>query len=314
MPDISVLNLAAVDLNLLCAFETLMAERNVTRAGEQMGLTQSAMSNTLARLRTLLGDPVLVRRAGGMKPTDRALELVEPIADALRTIRGALAPRERFAAARSHHRFRIVNADLSELVLVPPLLRRLRREAPGVDLELTRVEAAFPAETLRSGEVDFAIVGNVTVPDGFAVEKLLEEEFVCIVRRNHPVVRSRLTLKRYVELGHVLVSPFGGRGGNVDQVLGALGHGRRVALQTRHFLVSPLLVAQSDLVATVPRRLAEMAARLLPLRIFPPPIRLASFPMRLVWHGRNTEDPAHRWFRELLVDVAAKISRKSSKK
>src|SRR6185295_427250 len=142
---------------------------------------------TLARLRTLLDDPVLVRRAGGMKPTDRALELVEPIGQALRGIRGALAPRERFDPARSRHRFRIVNADLSELLIVPPLLRRLRREAPGIDLELARVETAFPSDPLRSGEVDFAIVGNVTVPEGFAAEKLLEEDFVCIVRRNHPV-------------------------------------------------------------------------------------------------------------------------------
>src|SRR5262245_15135722 len=111
MSDISSLNLANIDLNLLSAFETLMAERNVTRAAAQMGITQSAMSNTLTRLRALLDDPVLVRNAGGMQPTDRALDLIEPVAAALRGIRRALAPRERFDPSRSRHRFRIINAD-----------------------------------------------------------------------------------------------------------------------------------------------------------------------------------------------------------
>jgi DNA-binding transcriptional LysR family regulator len=306
MADIQILNLAGIDLNLLAAFEALMAERNVTRAAEHMGLTQSAMSNTLARLRCLLADPVLVRTAGGMRPTDRAIELIEPVGAALRGIRRALAPRDRFIPSRSGQRFRIITADLNELMLLPPLVRRLGREAPGVDLEVTHVGSGFPAEELRSGQADLAI-GTFNVPDGFVARKVLDEDFVCIVRRNHPRVRSRLTLRRFTELGHVLVSPFGGRGGMVDQALVAQGRVRRVAIQTRHFLIAPLLVAQSDLVATVPRRLAERFATLLPLRILRPPIRLAGFAVKMVWHGRTADDAGQQWFRQLLVEIAARL-------
>ncbi len=306
MPYIQPLNLAAIDLNLLTAFEALMTERNVTRAAEQMGLTQSAMSNTLARLRSLLGDRVLVRTAAGMKPTDRALELIEPIAEALRGIRGALGPRDGFVPSLSRRRFRIVTADLNELVLLPSLVRRLGREAPGVDLDVARVGSGFPAEELRSGQGDLAI-GTFDVPEGFLERKLLDEDFVCIVRRDHPSVRRRLTIRRFTELGHVLVSPFGGPRGTVDRALAAHQRMRRVAIQTRHFVISPILVAQSDLVATVPGRLAEHFAKLLPLRILRPPIRLGGFPVRMVWHGRTADDPAHQWLRKVLVEVAAKL-------
>lgn len=306
MSDMNGVNLAGVDLNLLVAFEALMAERSVTRAAERMGLTQSAMSNTLARVRALLGDPVLVRSGGGMQPTDRALELALPVAAALREVRRALSPRPRFVAAQSRQRFRLITADLNELLFLPALVRRLGREAPGVDLEVTHVESGFPAEELRSGRSDVAL-GTFQVPEGFLARTLFEEEFVCIVRRDHPRVRSRLGLKQFTELGHVLVSPFGGRAGLVDQALAGHERHRRVAVQTRHFLISPLLVATSDLVATVPRRLAEHFAKLLPLRVLRPPVAIAGFATKMVWHARTADEPAQQWLRKLLVEIAAEL-------
>ena len=306
MADIQTLNLAGLDLNLLVAFDALMAERNVTRAAERMGLTQSAMSNTLARLRTLAGDPILVRASGGMKPTDRALEMIEPVGAALREIRRALATRDEFDPTRSRQRFRIVTADLLELVLLPHLVRALGREAPGLDLEVSTIGSSFPADELRGGHLDLA-VGTFAVPDGFLSRRLLDESFVCIVRRNHPTVQRRLTFRRYTELGHVLVAPFGERGGIVDQALAARDRVRRVAIQTRHFVIAPFLVAQSDFVATVPRRLAERFAKFLPLRLFRPPIRLAGFRHEMVWHGRTAESPAHRWLRDRVATIAAEL-------
>lgn len=306
MSDIDAVNLGQLDLNLLAAFEALMAERNVTRAAERMGLTQSAMSNTLGRLRSLLGDAVLVRTARGMAPTDRALALVEPIGEALRGIRVALAPRSGFSPAESRHCFRILTADLAELTLLPSLVQRIGREAPGVELDVTYTASGLPADELRVGGIDLAI-GPFRVPRGFLARKLFDLDFVCIVRRNHPSVRKRLTLRSYAELGHVLVSPFGGRGSIVTRALAAHGRAHRVAVQTRHFLVAPLLVAQSDLVATVPRLLAERFAELLPLRILAPPIRFAGLRIDMVWHGRTTDEPAQRWFRNVVAETAAAL-------
>jgi len=306
IPDIDSFNLASLDLNLLTAFEVLMAERNVTSAADRIGITQSSMSHTLARLRGLLGDPVLIRRGGGMVPTQRALELIGPVMTALHGIRRALRPPDAFVPERSRHHFRMLTADFVELLLLPPLLRRLGRQAPGIELEVTHLGSGFPAEELRSGRIDIAL-GTFFVPDGFVERQLLAEDFLCIVRKRHPTVRRRLTLRRYTELGHLLVSPFGGYGGVVDRALVPIRKRRHVAIQTRHFLIAPFLIAQSDLVATIPRRLAERLAKLLPLQTVPPPIRLGPFSINMVWHERTAEQPPHQWLRQLLTEVATTI-------
>jgi DNA-binding transcriptional LysR family regulator len=302
---IQAVNLAGADLNLLVTFDALLAERSVTRAAERVGLSQSAMSNALRRLRTWLDDPVLVRTSDGMAPTKRALELVDPIHEALSQLDRALATRNGFDPRTSRQTFRIATADVVEFMLVPRLLERLAGEAPGIDVEMVQLRGGLPAEDLRAGRLDLAIGTYGDAPEPFRTQPMFHETFVCAVRKGHPRVRGKLTLKQFVELGHVLTTPHGRPGGVVDRLLAERGLSRRVAVTTPHFLVAPILVAHSDLVGTLPSRVAHALAAFLPLTLHRPPLDVPGFSVAMVWHTRTAEEPPHRWLRQVLGELAA---------
>lgn len=293
------MNLSAVDVNLLVAFDALVNERSVTRAARRTGLSQPAMSNALGRLRALFRDPLLVRGAREMTPTTLALEVAGPIHRALVEIQHALDTTSTFDPKRSERTIRLAVTDYVAVVLLPRLLRRLAREAPLVDVETQPLNGSLPADDLRSGRVDLAF-GNFPQPVSAPLrqEALFKERFVCVTRRKHPRVPRRLTLARFAKLSHVLVSPRGERSGVVDRVLAERGLGRRVVLTTSHFMVAPMVVARTDLITTLPRRGAEALREALRLRLVEPPLRLPRFVISMVWHGRTDEDVCGRWFRE----------------
>ncbi|MCG8591389.1 MAG: LysR family transcriptional regulator [Proteobacteria bacterium] len=301
---IDLVNLANVDLNLLVALDALLAERNVTRAAARVGLTQSAMSNTLRRLRSLLDDPVLVRTGQGMLPTPRALELAEPIRTALEQLAGALAVRDGFDARRAERVFRIYSTDSLQFMLLPALAERLGREAPGIDLEFRHSDRGDPVEDLRRGRLDLIVGPVLGAWESLSCDDLFHEDMAAVVRQDHPDVGRRLTLKRFVEIPHVVVSPFGRGGASfVDEELESQGLSRRIALQTPHFLVVPYVLAESDWLAVLPRRVAQHFAEFLPLRILKPPIEHAGFDVRMRWDPRSDADPGHRWLRGLVSEV-----------
>jgi DNA-binding transcriptional LysR family regulator len=279
----------------------------VTRAAQRVGITQSAMSHALARLRDVTGDALLVRAASGMVATARAEELGPPIRRALEGVAAALRPPQAFDPETAERRIRIGTSDYGEIVLLPSVLERLAREAPGVDLRVVSQEDNG-AEMLRSGDADLLLcpVFAAEVGPGMYARKLFDERFVCVVRRGHPLASKKLTLARFVAASHALISPRGKEGSQTDDALARLGLSRRVAVTVPHFLVAPHIVARSDLVLTLAARVANMLAAPLGLAILQPPseLQLGGFTMSAVWHERTHTDPALRWAREVFAEVA----------
>jgi DNA-binding transcriptional LysR family regulator len=297
--------LAAVDLNLFVLFDALLEERSVTRAARRVGLSQSAASHALARLRELVGDELFVRGPRGMVPTARATSLAAPLRAALSAFGRALAAEPAFDPRSARRSFSVAGGDLSELVLFPPLFARLTELAPGVDLRAlpALVDAAV---ALEAGEIDLAIAPSRSFGRSSAIaeQALFEDGFVCVTAAEHPLARGRLTLERYLGARHAVIAPRGRRGGIVDDRLAAMGRERRVVLTIPHFLAAPYVVAQSDLVLTLPARVARVLAPPLGLAVLRPPLEVPSFTMAMAWHRRTDDDAAQRWLRATLLEVA----------
>jgi DNA-binding transcriptional LysR family regulator len=304
------MNIGAIDLNLLVALQALLTERHVTRAAARMGLTQPAMSHALARLRATLDDPLLVRSKGGLQLTPRATSMLEPLERLLHDAAGLLATPTAFDPSTSTRRFRIATSDYIEIVLIPKVLEELGRQAPRVDVDLLLLKDGHGIDALEEGEVDLLLIppGVVDRPHASIMsQRVLSEKFVCVVRADHPTVGRKMTLERYIELGHILVSPRASRGGIVDDVLAKIGLTRRVAVVVPHFLVAPFLVEKTDHVLTLAARIAKSLAPAVKLKALPPPIDLPGFDINLVWHERDQADPAHAWLRTLFTQVAKSI-------
>ena len=303
------MNLAALDLNLLVVLRALLMERSVTRAARRVGLTERASGHALAGQRHALGEHPLVGSGRLLVPTPRADALREPLEAALAGLERALEAPRPFDPGSSRRAFTIGASDYALFVLMPALLARLAQRAPGIDLRV-RSDVAHPNanEWLASGEVDLAItVIGGTRGTGVHVEPLFSDEFACLVRRDHPRVKKRLTLETYAELPHAFVAPRGTPGGVVDDALRARGLQRRVALLLPNFLVAPHVVARSDLVVTLGARIARSFAEHLPLRVLTPPLPLPGFEMSLAWHARMDADAGHAWVREQIVRVSREL-------
>jgi DNA-binding transcriptional LysR family regulator len=287
-----------LDLGTLRALARLLDERSVTRAARALGLSQPAVSHALARARAALGDPLLVRAGARLVPTPRAEALREPLARALADLGEALSPPAPFDPAASARSFALASADLAALALLPPLAARLGREAPGVSLRVVPAAEVFGA--LAGGGLDLSLGRHADAPAGYRRQRLFAERFVCVARADHPAFRGRPSVETWAALRHVAVAPGGRPGTLVDGALARVGLERRIALAVPHFLVVPHVVAESDLVATLPRRVAMRVARPLGLALHPPPVELERFEIFQLWHERSDGDAGHRWLRGLV--------------
>ncbi|MGF6916339.1 LysR family transcriptional regulator [Paraburkholderia sp. 40] len=300
------MDIGGFDLNLLKAFDALYAERHVTRAGLRIGLSQSAMSGALTRLRELFDDELFIRAPSGMQPTPRACDLAVSISDALRLIRGTLRPDE-FDPATADQVFTIAMNDYSAFVLLPLLLARLSIEAPHVDV---RVRGTFgrdeAVELLDSGEASLAIGFPVEVSARILTRPLLQEDFSCIARPGHPAFADGASVEDFAAASHLLVSPEGDRASLVDRELAKLGLERRVALSLPQFLVAPFVIAETDLVATVASRVARrFATSGLGIAVHQPPIGLPHWTLAMLWHRRADTHAPTRWMQNVIAEVAA---------
>ena len=307
--------LRRLDANLLVAFDLLAEERSVTAAARRAGVSQSAMSHTLRRLREQLGDPLLVRVGGAMSLTPAAERLAGPVREGLFTLARALDAPPRFDPAVSERRFTVAAPDLFELRVVPRLLSDMSRLAPEASLTLSSELPGFGAR-LATGELDLAVVPSFTGLDGLDLgpvpadslrrRALFRDGFRCFVREAHGTLgpRGRLTAKRYAALPHVLVSPTGRGEGVVDQALTERGLRRHVAARVPRFAAALAIVAAGDHVLTGPSSLAGCAT-LSPVRSLPPPLPLPEHTVAMVWHPRFHHDPGHRWLRERLLSACA---------
>lgn len=295
------------DWNLLKCAEALFAERNVTRAAARVGLSQPAMSRALGRLRVVFGDELLVRAGRGMELTPRAEALIGTLQEIREQLQEALS-KSGFDPQTSSREFSLYGADYAELTLLPHLMRLLSREAPHVTIKFVHSLSA-PEELVGLREVDLVLNPRFHEAGSHVVgQKLFDEEFACIVRTGHPSIKQRLSLKKYCSLSHVLVAPRARPGGIVDSSLEKLGRKRHVSVLVQSFLSAPEIVAQTDLIATFPLRLATLSAKRLPLRVLPPPLELPGFTMMQYWNVTKSDDPAHRFLRTMVEKAAQRSS------
>lgn len=299
------IQLANFNLNLLLALDGLLAERSVTAAAKRVCVTPSAMSHSLAELRELLGDPLLVRSGRAMALTPRAEALVGPLHKLLVDTERLLGSGTTFDPARAERNFVIAAPDFLATLFLPPLLEAAAREAPGVSIEIVPSTRRGNAWLLETGEIDLALGAIVDASPGIRRADLCTEGFVCAVRESHPTISGALDLETYVETPHLLITLGDDAGPTwIDQALAKLGKKRHVAARVRYFLAAPLIVARTDLLLTGPSMLIRYFAELVPLQVLAPPFDLPTYPEEAYWHERFEEDPAHAWLRRLVKETA----------
>jgi DNA-binding transcriptional LysR family regulator len=294
MRDVHLHNL---DLNLIHPLHALLEECHVTRAAKRSFLSQPAMSRALERLRDMFGDPLLVRSGRGYERTvrgERVLRDLESLMPRLEDmVRG-----EKFDPARSQEVFRVAMSDHASMIVLPSLLANVRRAATHVKLEVSAA-AAETYEDVAAGRINTYLCAE-EAPPSLESETLFTLDFVCLVGSAVPVRARRLTLKQYLEFQHILVEIREGQQALVDRALSQLGAKRHVALTLPFFVPAIFAIAQTDLILTVPRRLAKITANMAGVRVVEAPREIKPFPYFMAWHPRLTNEPAHKWFREQL--------------
>ncbi|SEM20415.1 transcriptional regulator, LysR family [Pseudomonas sp. NFIX51] len=301
------LNLRRLDLNLLLVFDALMQEQNLSRAAVRLNLSQPAVSNALARLRSQLDEPLFIRTARGMQPTPRAHVLHGSVRQALRLLQEGLDPGSEFDPAASDQTFTLSMNDYAQARLLPALSRRLQSAAPKVRLAVRSDAADSLPAWLTTGMLDLAVDYLYFDDPDLCYQPLLEEQLVVIGRIDHPAFEPQLGLKAYEQSQHVAIPDRGGRGSPLEIVLGSAKVQRHVQLFVPHYLSIPLIVAQSDLLGTVPRRLAEHFCALMPIRIAELPLVAPPVQVSLIWHRQQERGPGHRWLREEIIALAARF-------
>lgn len=305
------MDLTGADLNLLVAFDALLAERSVTRAANRLGLSQPGMSNALARLRKLFHDPLLVREGMTLVPTPRAESLAEPVRAALVLIQQILDQRPGFDPAVDHATFTLSCSDYSLLMLIGPLVRRLATGATGVTIRVLP-RSPDPVRLLRDGAADLVIEPVEIMPDpALASRRLFADRWLCCVWEGNTQVGERMTMDTYQRLGHLVYS-MGGRGqpnSIADQHLRRTRIPRRIEFTVESFLLAPFLLEGTDLVTLVPERAGPHLRRTAAVRFLEPPVELPPITEMLWWHPRHTADPAHAWIRARIAEIAAELDR-----
>lgn len=297
------MELEEIDLNLLVVFKHLLAERSVSRVAEVLELSQPAVSNALARLRKLLGDELFLRTPSGMEPTPFAEQLAESVTYGLGMIHGALNQRSSFEPATSNRAFVIGMTDVGEIYFLPRLLERLKRDAPGVSVSTVRNTAVNLRDEMESGKVDLAVGLLPQLKAGFFQRRLFKQRYVCLLREGHKLARRKMSLAEFSAAEHLLVVADGTGHGKVDEVLRRSGVERKVALTVPHFVAVGHILQATDLVATVPERLASRMTEPFGLVSVPHPATLPEVAINLFWHAKYHKAPANQWLRTLLFEL-----------
>jgi len=312
------MNLSRVDLNLLVFLDVLLRERNVTKAAEQLGITQPAMSNGLKRLRDLLDDPLLIRTSEGMTPTERAETLQPMVRAILSDIEKAVQPSTPFDPLTSDRTFRVMASDYIEATLLPKVISALQEHAPNIVIDLlTPSDVSF--QDIEKGKVDMAINRFNQLPQSFHQTNLWRDNFACLLNNDHPHV-DNFTLDNYLASQHIWVSKTnmgvgtGMRPGDttrlgwVDEALAQMDVKRNIRVFTRNYMVASELAAQPGLIATLPRRMANVYANDARLAIRTPPFPIVPIEIKMIWSPLLQHNPGHQWLRRLIVDIAREES------
>jgi len=310
-------NFRTLDLNLLRVFDEVMAERSLTRAARNLSLTQPAVSNALRRLRETLGDELVQRSGHGMAPTPRALAIWPAVRDSLQQLQESLAPNE-FEPATANSTFVVAMADATAAELIPGLVDTLEQEAPGVSVRVVPLATRDPRRLLDEESCDLAVgyfpsvLADLTAraqsgePTPFFHKRLYDGEYVCVMRKEHPLASGPFTLNRFCAARHMLVSFSGRPFGFIDESLASLGRERQVVLTVNQFFTAGRVVANSNLLTVLPRHFVRVTGIADQLVLRPLPFDVSPVHVDAVWHRRSQQRSAHIWLRETLVKAADK--------
>lgn len=297
------MELHEIDLNLLVVFNQLRIDRRVSKAAEALGVSQPAVSNSLARLRKLFGDELFLRTPKGMEPTPFADELAESVSYALAMIHSGVNQRTGFDPAASGRSFTIGMTDIGEIYFLPSLIESLQRDAPGVTLSTVRNTAVNLRDDLESGKVDLAIGLLPQLKAGFFQRRLFMQRYVCLMRRGHALDKKRITLAEFSGAEHLLVISQGTGHGKVDELLQRSGVERRIRLTVPHFVSVGHILQRSDFVATVPEKLANSLLEPFDLAKVAHPAKLPDVAINAFWHAKYHRSPANQWLRTRVFEL-----------
>lgn len=300
------MNLNAIDLNLLVAFDVLISECSVSRAAQKMSVTQPAASHALKRLRYMLKDELLFRGSRGMQPTPRALSLHPLVQSVLANVHSILSSTIAFDPARTQRTFRLSMSDAMSVEALPQIVQRIRREAPQVDLVISASGPQESCQNIADDKIDLAIGVYPHVPKTLLSRELYRDTLICVAdKRNKKLKNGRLDLKSYLESPHVTVAPNRDTGIQLDEILDSMGIPRRIVAAVPHYLSVPALIRGTDLVAHTRRRLLSVFRTTADLVVFPVPLpmKIPDLEFIEIWHERYDRDPGHRWLRDLVWDA-----------
>jgi DNA-binding transcriptional LysR family regulator len=305
-----------VDLNLLTVFDAIMSEQSISRAATRLAMTQPAVSNSLSRMRVTYNDPLFMKAGRGVKATPKAEQLWQEVRLPLQVLRNAVRP-PTFQPAEARRRFRLGTTDLMTMVLWPGLRQLIEKEAPGIDILAVPYTSQHTERLLSNGEADFVFGVFENLSSEYRSKPLYANDYVCAMRKSHPLANGTLTMKRFLSADHLLISLSGDPLDMVDELLAQQGLKRRVAMTVNQFLSVPMLLAESDLICLAPRIAVIGCPMTEGLHLTKPPLELASSVVSMAWHARADRDPGHIWLRQSITRVCAAnsclvLSRKQS--
>ena len=297
------MKLSDVDLNLFVVLDAIYTEGNLTRAGEIIGITQPAVSNSLSRLRTLFDDPLFVRTSEGMTPTPVAQNIIGSVRQSLELMRSSIQESEHFIPEESTKRFRVSMSDLGQAIWLPHLAQKLHEQAPKAAIECYQVRRRELTIELASGNLDIAIDVPLAPDPQIKQLALRTSPMVCVIRADHPLKSETPSLKEYLDLEHIHISSRRGGLGSIDLGLGKLGLKRNIVLRTQHYLSTPIIIANSNLAMTVPMSFANFLLALGNVRVLKLPLETPDIETHLYWHETTDKDQANAWFRQFVIDM-----------
>jgi len=297
------MELHELDLNLLVVFNQLLVERRVSKVAEDLGISQPAVSNSLAKLRKLFGDELFLRTAKGMEPTPFAEQLAESVSYALAMIHSGVNQRTSFEPSSARRAFTLGMTDIGEISFLPALIERLHRDAPGVTVSTVRNTTTNLRDELEAGKVDLAIGLLPQLKAGFFQRRLFLQRYVCLMRSGHRLDKRKISLAEYAAAEHLLVVSAGTGHGKVDELLQRSGVERTVRLTVPHYVSVGHILRGSDLVTTVPERLADGLIEPFELAKVPHPAKLPDVAINVFWHAKYHRSPANRWLRGIVFEL-----------
>jgi DNA-binding transcriptional LysR family regulator len=297
------MELRELDLNLLLVFYEVFRERQISAAAKRLGLTQSAVSNALRRLRRSVGDELFVRTTEGMQPTPYAERMAEPVAAALAQLEQAMRPDPAFDPATSRRRFTIAMSDVGEMYFMPRLIEACARLAPQVDIASVSAGLVDLRTEMEGGRIDLAIGAFANAPAVLYQRRLFQQAYVSMFRQGHPLDNGTLTMTQFTATRHLIVTSMQSPYDSINQALADAGIALDASSSVPHFAAVPLILSTTDLVATVPQKLAESTAGPFQLQIVKSPLRLPPLQTNMFWHRRYQKDEDNCWLRSLVLEL-----------